>query len=138
MKLVCECGYVVNKFEVLILKDTAEFDARKIIIGLCPIHHRPILTLIERRIFDKTVFKKENIFGNQAMKILNKEYKNILHKIARIKSEQLKGFVYGINKECKDKDGNITKVEQYSADFWGTKNLIKEIEVPKNVNKGIS
>lgn len=129
MKLVCECGYVVNKFEVLILKDKTDFDSRKIVVGLCPIHHRPIVTLIERRIFDKTVFKSENITGNHAMKILNREFKNILHKIPRVSSEQLKGFVYGINKECKDKEGNVVKVEQYSVDFYGTKNLVKEVDV---------
>lgn len=128
MKLNCSCNNEIKKVEVWFLKDIADFEARKIIFGKCPKCRRPVVTIIEKRIIDGEVFIKENITGNEAMRVLNRETKRMLCKYYKVDVNSLNGWVYGINTEIKNKKGEVTQIRQYASDFNKNKVLIKKIK----------
>lgn len=127
MKIVCNCGNIIDKVEVWILKDIKDFEARKLVIGYCSKCHRPVASIYEKRISDKVIFSKENLSGNDAVKLISKETKRMLCKYYKIETNSLNGWVYGINTELKNKKGKTTQIRQYSADFRGNKKIIKKI-----------
>lgn len=127
MSLTCECGNSFNKTEVWILKDTENFEARKLIVGACHRCHRPVATLIEKRITDCRVFVNENYTGNSAVKVIKRESKRFLSKYYKVETSQLYGWIYGINTEIRNKQGEVTQIRQYSSDYYGRKNLSKRI-----------
>jgi hypothetical protein len=129
MKIVCECSNEISKVEVWILKDTKDFEARKLVIGQCPLCHRPVVSIYEKRITDKKIFAKENISGNNAVQIINKETKRMLCKYYKIEVNSLNGWIYGVNKEIKNRQGSVTQIRQYSADFRGNKKIVKKLKV---------
>jgi hypothetical protein len=131
MELICNCKTVINKVDVWFLKDIKNFEARKLIIGLCSKCHRPVVTLIEKRISDGQIFQDENITGNNAVKIINRESKRALCRYFKVDTYSLCGWVFGINTEIKNKKGDVTQVRQYSSDFYGKKKIVKKQIVKK-------
>jgi len=134
MSLTCECGNSLNRTEVWILKDTEDFEARKLLVGACHKCHRPVATLIEKRITDGRVFVNENYTGNSAVKVIKKESKRFLSKYYKIETSQLYGWIYGVNTEIRNRQGEVTQIRQYSSDYYGRKSLSKRINC-KGVNK---
>lgn len=131
MSLICNCKTAINKVDVWFLKDIKNFEARKLIIGLCSKCHRPVITLIEKRISDGQIFKDENITGNNAVKIINRESKRALCRYFKVDANSLCGWVYGVNTEIKNKKGDTTQIRQYSSDFYGKKKIVKKQIVKK-------
>lgn len=126
MNLKCECGNSIDKVELWILKDFKDFEARKLVFGLCHKCHKPVVSLKEKRIPDNKIFCK-TVTGNDAMRIINTETKRMLCKYYKIETQSLQGWLYGVNKEIKNKDGITTQIRQYASDFRGNKKLIKKI-----------
>ena len=135
MTLYCDCGNSFNKAEVWILKDTEDFEARKLIVGACHKCHRPVATLIEKRIYDGRVFVNENYTGNTAVKVIKRESKRFLSKYYKLETTQLYGWIYGVNTEIRNKQGEVTQVRQYSSDFTGNKTLSKKINCKSTRSK---
>lgn len=129
MELVCKCKTSIDKVDVWFLKDIKDFEARKLIIGLCSKCRRPVITLIEKRISDGQIFRDENITGNNAVKIINRESKRALCKYFKVETNSLCGWVYGINTEIKNKKGETTQTRQYSSDFYGNKKIVKKTKI---------
>lgn len=134
MSLTCECGNSLNRTEVWILKDTEDFEARKLLVGSCHKCHRPVATLIEKRITDGRVFVNENYTGNSAVKVIKRESKRFLSKYYKVETSQLYGWIYGVNTEIRNRQGEVTQIRQYSSDYYGRKSLSKRINC-KGVNK---
>lgn len=117
------CKFKAN--DIYFLKETNLYVFRKLSIGFCPICQKPIAEIYEIR-FDGAVDK--SIFsGLKADKFVSKLKNDILYSMnqcnyLKIKSKPY-GWKYGINKILKSKGGEYTK--QYSADFYGNKELIK-------------
>ena len=117
------CKFKAN--DIYFLKETNLYVFRKLSIGFCPICQKPVAEIYEIR-FDGAVDK--SIFsGLKADKLLSKLKNDILYSMnqcnyLKIKSKPY-GWKYGINKILKSKGGEYTK--QYSADFYGNKELIK-------------
>lgn len=135
MSLTCDCGNSFNRAEVWILKDTEDFEARKLIVGVCHKCHRPVATLIERRIVDGRVFVNENYTGNTAVKLIKRESKRFLSKYYKVETSQLYGWIYGVNTEIRNKQGEVTQIRQYSSDYYGRKSLSKRINCRSKKNK---
>lgn len=129
MNIICNCGNIINKVEVWILKDIKDFEARKLVIGYCHSCHRPVASIYEKRITDGEVFAKECISGNDAVRLINRETKRMLCKYYKVEVDSLNGWVYGVNKEIRNKKGKVTQVRQYAADFTGTKKIVKKMKV---------
>lgn len=126
MKLTCQCGELIDKVELWILKDFKDFEARKLLLGKCHRCHKPIVSLSEKRITDNKTFVK-TVFANDAMRIINTETKRMLCKYYKIETQSLHGWIYGVNKEIKNKDGKVTQVRQYASDFDGNKKIVKKL-----------
>jgi hypothetical protein len=126
--LRCSCGNSINKAELWILKDTEDFEARKLFIGFCNKCHRPVVTLVESRISDGRKFVNENYTGNKAVRVIKRESKRFLKKHYKIETSRLYGWIYGVNTEIKNKRGEVTQIRQYSSDYYGQKSLTKTIK----------
>ena len=129
MILVCDCNEIINKVEVWFLKDIKDFEARKLLIGSCSKCHRPVATLIEKRISDGRVFVNQNYTGNEAVRVIKKEAKRMLCQYYKVDTNSLYGWIYGVNTEIRNKSGKVTQIRQYASDYYGNKNIQKKILV---------
>lgn len=129
MEVVCDCGVNIDKAEMWILKDLKDFVSRKLIVGSCPKCHRPVATLIEKRIDDGQVFINSNLTGNDAVKLITKEQKRFLCKYYRLDVNSLFGWLYGVNVGIKNKKGEVTQIRQYASNFNGNKKLVKKLQL---------
>lgn len=121
------CNSDIENVDVWFLKDIKDFTARKLFYAKCPKCHYPVIALYEKRISDGKIFLNSNIRGKHAVNTLCREEKRVITKFPDIKADCLYGWVYGVNKEIKNKNGKVTKVRQYASDFLGNKKLRKEI-----------
>lgn len=127
MDLVCSCGQHIKNTEVWILKDIKNFDSRKLIIGYCNCNKLK-LALVERRLSDKQIFT--NIIDDKnTSKVLLKEKNRLVCRYYDVKSSSLYGWIYGVNIEIKNKQGKVTQIRQYSADFNGNKEIQRKMKV---------
>lgn len=128
MEIVCtRCNSTVKHFEAWILDDIKDFTARKLFFTNCPKCQEVIVALYEKRISDNKVFINTNIQGLNAVKTIYRERKRVVTKIMNVKADNLYGWIYGVNKEIRNKKKEITQVRQYSSDFNGNKTLSKKI-----------
>ena len=104
------------------------FKNRRILFGECPICDKQIVVFEQQRIVDNKLFS--TIKSKKELKnLLDKEKNNILYKNSSITRKRNLGWVFGINKEIKDKQGNITQIRQYACSFYGQKEKIKELKL---------
>ena len=125
MKLLC-CDSVIEKNDTWLLKDIRDFKDRKIITAICPICHKPIIVLSEKRISDSQVFFDTH-YGDDALKVIKKESKRLISQYFKVDTQFIHGWLYGINKEIKNKKGDVVQVRQYASDFNNNRTLIKKI-----------
>ena len=43
--VICDCSFVIDKVEVWFLKDIGDFESRKLVKGVCPKCHRPVIKI---------------------------------------------------------------------------------------------
>lgn len=122
------CNMPLNIGEVWFLNDIKNFTARKLYKTKCPVCKEDIVLLFEKRISDNKIFINE-IKGIEAVKTIYRENKRKLQIFPDIKTNDLYGWVYGINIQIK-KNGKITQLRQYSSDFKGKRVLVKKILAP--------
>ena len=112
-----------NADEIYYLTDTDVCDKRTLSVGFCPICNKPVAELAEYSftgIFNRTV-----VSGLEANSLMLSLKDSILQAAgALFKKTKSKpfGWRYGINK-C----GKNGKIRQYACDFYGNKELIKQI-----------
>ena len=114
--------------DIYYLADTEIYTNRKLSIGFCPICNKPVAELTSVR-FDDFI---ENIkyTGLQADSILYRLKDEILYSLRECNYSKLKskpyGWKYGVNKNVK-KNGKDC-IKQYAYDFYGNKEIVKEIK----------
>ena len=117
------CKFKAN--DIYFLKETNLFVFRRLSIGFCPICQKPVAEIYEIR-FDGAV-DKSILSGIKADNLVSKLKNDILYSMNQCNYLKFKskpyGWKYGINKSFKSK--GIESVKQYSADFYGNKELIK-------------
>ncbi len=122
--LMC-CNNDIPKGELWILQDFKGYTARKLYIGKCKICGDDACLQVMTSTSDgKTYYNLYN--GIDAVKTIYREKKRKLTVIPQIKSNDLYGWIYGINTEIKNKSGQVTQLRQYSSDFYGNKYLVKK------------
>ena len=126
MLIVCKKCEVKNEvFEILDLKEIEYFSERFLLIGKCRSCGVDIAQLIEIRNSDKKVFVN-NFYGESAKRIIKIEKKRT--KIKSNIENKFYGFVYGVNKEIKNRKGEVTQIRQYASDLaTDNKFLIKTV-----------
>ena len=116
------CNFAAD--EVYYLEETEFYHTRLLSIGFCPICKKPVAQLIEWR-FDGKIFK-EILSGVNANTMVLSHANEIISSIGDINTHKIKGkpfgWVYGLNKQLKDK-----KIKQYACDFYGNKELVKTL-----------
>lgn len=126
LKISCaKCNFKNDVIELQELKDLPEFYNRILIIGKCNACFEDIASLIEIRKSDDKVFI-DSYYGDNAIKIIAREKRRIKNKFSS--GHNYSSFVYGINKEIRNKKGEVIKIRQYATDYLtSTKTLIKTI-----------
>lgn len=107
------------------LKNIDNFKSRTLEIGKCEICKKEIICLTEIRITDNKKFETIQS-GKKAKNIIKRERKRIDYIITKTKT-YARGWVYGVNKERKNKYGRITSIKQYAFDYQtnSSKGLVK-------------
>ena len=114
--------------DIYFLADTEIYPIRKLSVGFCPTCGKPVAELYLIR-FDNTV-ERQLYAGMKANDIVIKNKDAILYSsrecnYRRFKSKPF-GWKYGVNKASSIKGKEYIK--QYAYDFYGNKELIKEIK----------
>ncbi len=121
------CGAKNNVFEVLELKDIKDFTDRLLIISKCKVCRNDLAQLIEVRKIDNKPFT-DTFFGTEAQKVIKRELRRLKNKRTFSQHKHFQKWVYGLNKEYKNKKGDIVRIKHYACDFaTGNKRLEKTI-----------
>lgn len=120
------CNKPVKTGEVWFLKDFKGYIKRKLYIGKCSIcGDDVVLQIMTSTNNNKTYYNLYN--GIEAVKVLYREKKRKVQTMPDIKADCFFGWVYGINKEIKNKKGEVTQIRQYASSFNNQKKLVKKI-----------
>lgn len=124
---LCKCGYDVHKKNIRVweLKDTKDFIHRKIAIADCKCGNH-LATLYQKRLSDNQVFVNE-YDGVEAVKVIAREAKRLISESFYTPKQSLTGWIFGVNKEIKNKKGKVTQIRQYASSFNNSKELVKKI-----------
>ena len=113
--------------DVYYLAGTELYPQRKMSVGFCPICGKPVAELFLLR-FDDAVEKKV-YSGIKANEVMEKNSDAILYSARECNYRRFKakpyGWKYGVNKKVIIKGKEC--IRQYAYDFYGNKELIKEI-----------
>ena len=126
------CGKRIKKGELWFLMDFNGFFNRKLYTAKCPYCGDDVVTLAETKLDingQEITFTRHSITGIEAVKLLFREKKRKLQVHYDVKPSTLFGWIYGVNREFRNKDGKVTKVKQYSCDFSGNKELTRFIKI---------
>lgn len=130
MNLIC-CDKSINHYDTWLLKDIKEFKDRSLFTALCPICKKMIAALSEKRISDNQKFLDIH-YGSDALKIIKNESKRFISKYYAVDTTFIHGWLYGVNKEIKNKNGEIVQIRQYASDFNNNKTLVKKKSLNNN------
>lgn len=121
------CGKKINDAELWILSDFNGFIKRKLFIGKCSVcGDDAALEITTNAKTNQTYLNLYN--GIEAVKVIYRSKKRKIVALPDIKSDNLYGWVFGINSEIKNKRGEIKKIRQYASDFKGNRSLRKEFK----------
>lgn len=129
MKTCVNCNSIIEELDTWFLKDIKDFSNRSLKIGKCTNCHQKNVQLTETRIFDKRVFVNRKA-GQKAEKIAKNEKKRIIYTLREARSYH-STWSYGVNTEIKNKQGQVTQVNQFAYDYSTDKSRgkIKSIRV---------
>ncbi len=113
--------------DIYFLADTELYPLRKLSIGFCPICNKPVAELFQIR-FDNN-YERQTYTGIEANEIVLKHKDSILYSARECNYQKFKskpfGWKYGVNKLVLIKGKE--HIRQYAYDFYGNKEMIKQI-----------
>lgn len=119
-----KCNIKNEVIEIQELEDITGFSERLLITGVCKACNSKIASLIEIRNSDNKVFI-DSFSGAEAINVIKRERKRLKNKTL---CHKYKGFVYGKNKEIRNKKGEVTQIRQYASDYaTGKRTLVKTL-----------
>ena len=119
-----------DSVKIWLLKDTKDFTDRKLIINNCQKCGNRKVALYQKRMFDNRIYINE-YQGAEAVKTIARETRRLDSEYFSTSKSGIIGWIFGINKEIKAKNGKITQVRQYASDFNGKRELVKKIYMKK-------
>ena len=120
------CKHTIKNGEIWLLQDIKGFTKRKLFKVHCDICDEDIVIITEKNIEQDKVYVNERR-GIEAVKTLYREKKRKIEVFPNIETNNLFGWIYGINTQIKTRNGTISQTRQYSSDFKGNKQLTKVI-----------
>lgn len=127
MFLSCKCKNTAALTEIWILKDIHNFVNRQLAVGKCKKCNSFVVSLKEERLTDNKVFVDNENDSKKVLSILQREAKRTINRVYPKNSTCLKGWIYGINSQIRNKKGEITQIRQYASDFNQNKKIVKKI-----------
>jgi len=125
MRHCCE----FDAFDIWYLNNTDDYTNRTLYIGVCPICNKNVAILVQKRSKTNGIVTVKKV-GQTALVFVSELKKDKTFSRNSLNRMKLKpkpyGWKYGINKEKKDKDGNVS-VNQYAVDFFGNSELVKKV-----------
>lgn len=120
------CSKNVSFYKKWFLKDTENFTNRCLEIAYCCICNNQVIQLTETRKSDNALFVDVQS-GKKAKSIITRVRKKIDYTVTTPKNYS--GWIYGVNKERRNKRGKITSIKQYAYDYSTSlsKGLVKTI-----------
>lgn len=114
--------------DIYFLSDTEIYPQRKLMVGFCPVCGKPVAELFQIR-FDNVI--ERNVYsGIKANEIVARNKDSILFSSRECNYRRFKskpyGWKYGVNKRVYVNGKDC--IRQYAYDFYGNKELIKEIK----------
>lgn len=126
MILICgSCSIRNNVTEIQELKDVDSFCERSLLVSKCKNCGVTTVQLIEVRKVDGRVFV-DTYSGEKAEDIIKRESKRYKFKQVQSEENRLNGWVYGLNRERRNKYGKVTSVRQYACDYKTDKTKIEK------------
>ncbi len=123
MRHCCE----FDAYDIWYLKDNENFTNRTLFIGDCPRCQKHVVVLMQKNAKTNTFMTIKKV-GETALKFSHNLISDIIYSRNNVNMMKFKSkpynWRYGVNKEKKDKDGNII-LEQYAKDFYGNSELVK-------------
>lgn len=128
MILCCKnCNKELKHFRIWHLEDIKDFTNREMFIVHCNNCKSLTVALKEKRISDNKVFVNKIVSERDSLRTMARESKRIVKEYISADHNALNGWIYGTNKEIKNKKGEVVQVRQYSSDFFNRKELVKKI-----------
>lgn len=124
-KLVC-CSKEIRSAELWILKDFNGFVQRKLLKAVCPLCGDDVCLLIQKSTKNGNTYLN-NYTHLEAVKALYREKKRIAAQVPAIATDNLYGWIYGVNVQIRNRKGVVSQLRQYSSDFHGNRTLVKKI-----------
>lgn len=113
--------------DIYFLTETELYTKRKLSIGFCPICKKPVAEIFLQR-FDGKI-ERDWFSGVKANDLVMKYKDQILYSLRECNYSKFKskpyGWKYGLNKTVKIKGEE--HIRQYACDFYGNKEMIKQI-----------
>ena len=124
------CGQNIKPSDVWFLADTKECNNRILYIGYCPRCLKECSLLLETNKIQNKTFGKPK-YGKQAKKEIElcRCDKLFTAHDLKIKKGKPYSWVYGENKEIRNKNGEVIKIKQSACDYYGQKEIIKTIDL---------
>ena len=128
------CNNKIKLAELWFLEDFKGYTKRKLLVGKCKICGDDVALQIMTNVDNNKTY--HNLYnGLEAVKIIYREKKKKLAVFPNIKTSSLYGWVYGVNIEIKNKNGDIRQIRQYAKNFEGNKQLVKQLKPQQMTNK---
>ena len=113
--------------DIYFLTETELYTHRKLLIGFCPICKKPVAEIYSQR-FDGKI-ERDWVSGIKANELVMKYKDDILYSMRECNYLKFKskpyGWKYGLNKSVKI--NGKERIRQYACDFYGNKEMIKQI-----------
>lgn len=127
---------LIFKHKTWTLEDIKGFVNRRFEIGTCPICLKEVAILYETSSETEFEYSKKYVRNPKKPKLFDNlkkrsEKQRITVSIPR-SNDGLNGFIYGKNKECHNKYGEVTSITQRSSDWQNNTALVKRIKVNKS------
>lgn len=122
------CGREIKPTETWYLAETKECNNRILHIAFCPRCLKSLTCLSEQSKSENKTFNKIK-FGSQALKEIELCKTDKLYTAFDLKVKKGKPYswIYGENVEICNNKGKVIKIRQKACDYFGQKEVIKEI-----------
>ncbi|MBQ7977364.1 MAG: hypothetical protein IJ301_02040 [Clostridia bacterium] len=128
MILTCKtCDKELKHFKIWELEDIKDFKNREMFIVNCSSCRTITVALKEERLSDGKIFVNKILSERDSLRTIARESKRLIKEYVTADCTVLNGWIYGTNKEIKNKKGEVVQVRQYSSDFFNRKELVKKI-----------
>lgn len=124
------CGQKIKPTDIWFLANNKDCINRVLYIASCPRCLKTFTCLIETNINESKTYTKIKK-GKQAIQEIELCRFDCLYTSNDLKIKKGKpcGWIYGENKEIRNKQGEVVQIRQRACDYFGQKEIVKELSI---------